>query len=213
MKSSTEKIYFPLFLDISGKNFLVVGSGKVAERKIRTLLRFKANIKVVSSRISKNVKKMAEKGLIVAKEKNYETSDLDGIDFVISATNDSKINRKISLDAKNLKIPVNVVDDPELCDFIMPSIVKRGQMVLAISTSGRLPFLSKKLRMDLEKMVDSDYLKYFLKMAKVREKIKGEIRDKKEKERMLKILSNMDVKEVAKMRLRDLEKVLSKIKG
>ncbi len=212
MKSGTEKNYFPFFLDISNKKFLVVGGGKVAERKIRSLLRFNAKVKVVSPKIGRNLKVMAEKGLICLESKEYETSDLKGIDFVISATNDGNLNRKISEDAEKKGIIANVVDDPSLCSFVMPSIVKKGPIVVAISTSGNLPLLSKKLRKDIQKMLNADYLRYFSRMSKIRRMLKREIQDRKAREKILRNISSLGVKEVARMNIREIKKLVGSMK-
>lgn len=213
MKSDTEKAYFPLFLDISDKKFLVVGGGKVAERKIRALLRLKAKVKAISPKMTKGIKHMAEKGLIEIEEKPYESGELEGYDFVISATNDKDVNRRISSDARKMGILANVVDDPELCNFIMPSIVKKGPIIVAISTSGKIPLLSKKLRKDLEKMIDDDYLKYVSKIGKIRKELLDTVKDRKMREKMLRIISTYSVKQLANMKAKEIKEIVSGIRG
>lgn len=209
MKSSTETTYFPLFLDISKKRVLVVGGGRVAERKVRTLLKFKAKIKVISPEVTKGLERIKDKGLIELERKNYEENDLLGVDLVISATNNRMLNKKVSSDAKKMGIYANIVDDPELCDFIMPSIVKRGPLILAISTSGKAPLFSKKLRKDLEKMISKEYVKYLSKILRLRREIQKKVKEKKLRERMLKAILNFDIKDLALIRMSEIKKIAS----
>lgn len=209
MKSSTETTYFPLFLDISKKRVLVVGGGRVAERKVRTLLKFKAKIKVISPEVTKGLERIKDKDLIELERKNYEENDLLGVDFVISATNNRMLNKKVSSDAKKMGVYANIVDDPELCDFIMPSIVKRGPLILAISTSGKAPLFSKKLRKDLEKMISKEYIKYLSKILRLRREIQKKVKEKKLRERMLKAILNFDIKDLALIRMSEIKKIAS----
>jgi siroheme synthase-like protein len=209
LKSSTETTYFPLFLDISKKRVLVVGGGRVAERKVRTLLKFKAKIKVISPEVTKGLERIKDKDLIELERKNYEENDLLGVDLVISATNNRTLNKKVSSDAKKMGIYANIVDDPELCDFIMPSIVKRGPLILAISTSGKAPLFSKKLRKDLEKMISKEYIKYLSKILRLRREIQKKVKEKKLRERMLKAILNFDIKDLALIRMSEIKKIAS----
>jgi len=209
LKSSTETTYFPLFLDISKKRVLVVGGGRVAERKVRTLLKFKAKIKVISPEVTKGLERIKDKDLIELERKNYEENDLLGVDFVISATNNRMLNKKVSSDAKKMGVYANIVDDPELCDFIMPSIVKRGPLILAISTSGKAPLFSKKLRKDLEKMISKEYIKYLSKILRLRREIQKKVKEKKLRERMLKAILNFDIKDLALIRMSEIKKIAS----
>ncbi|MCX7857210.1 MAG: bifunctional precorrin-2 dehydrogenase/sirohydrochlorin ferrochelatase [Deltaproteobacteria bacterium] len=208
MKLDTKNKYFPFFLDISGKKFLIVGGGRVAERKVRTLLRFKANIQIVSPKLTKKIEALAQKGLIEVKKKEYDPQDLNHIDFVISATNDKDLNRKVSSDAKSLRILVNVVDAPEQCDFIVPSVVKRGPIVVAISTSGNFPLLSKKLRKDLEKIISLDYEKYVVKVGNLRREVIEKVEDKKTRRKILKLISDLEVKELATKDIQEIRRMI-----
>jgi siroheme synthase-like protein len=128
---------------------------------------------------------------------------------VISATNNRTLNKKVSSDAKKMGIYANIVDDPELCDFIMPSIVKRGPLILAISTSGKAPLFSKKLRKDLEKMISKEYIKYLSKILRLRREIQKKVKEKKLRERMLKAILNFDIKDLALIRMSEIKKIAS----
>lgn len=125
----------------------------MAERKVQSLLKFNATVQVAAPRMSSGIKKLAAQRRIQLINRNFRAGDIRGSIVVIGATDDREINRKISLLAKKQNILVNIVDDPELCSFIVPSIIKRGPLVVAISTSGRAPALAKALRLKLEKVI------------------------------------------------------------
>ena len=138
--------YYPICLDIKDKLCVVVGGGNVATRKIKTLLKCGANVKVVSQDLSNVLKGIIKKRLIQYRKGNYRKSDLKGSFLTIGATNNSKINKKISKDTKNMKILVNIVDNPKLSNFTVPSVFKRGNLMVSISTDGVSPALSKAIR-------------------------------------------------------------------
>jgi len=200
--SGTDTGYYPLLMDISGKNCLVVGGGAVAERKVRMLLRFNAAVKLVSPRITKALLGLEARGRLAVERREYRESDLNGTTLVFAATNLEKVNVRIKADAGKRGIPVNVVDNPRLCDFIVPSIVKKGPIVIAISTSGTLPSLSKKLRMLIAEHVTDDYVRYVGIVGKVRKLLIETEKDSEKRKRILGELAKMDVKEVNRMGFR-----------
>jgi precorrin-2 dehydrogenase/sirohydrochlorin ferrochelatase len=151
--------YYPVNLDIQNKNCLVIGGGGVAERKIKTLIKCGALVTAVSIKASDSVKTFAKLHKINLKIKKYETSDLTNMFLVIGATNNNRINSEISKDAKKLKVICNIADYPKKCDFILPAIVKRGDLVISVSTSGKSPALAKKIRKELEKSFGEEYAK------------------------------------------------------
>jgi siroheme synthase-like protein len=194
-------VYYPIFLDISKKSCLVVGGGNVAERKVSILLKFKANIKVVSPRISKPLQKLVEKGRIHVSQKEYDASDLNGVALVFAATDVESVNQSIRRDASERNIPVNVVDNPALCDFIVPSIVKKDPILIAISTSGTLPFLSKKLRKDIAEKITNDYVRYAGIVGRFRKLLIARIEDKKLRQNIMKEIAKIDIGEINRMGL------------
>lgn len=167
--------YYPILIPLKDKLCLVAGGGEVAERKIKTLLKFGAKIKVVSPVITSTLKKLAQKKKIVWKKKNFSISDLTNADVVFGTTSDRKTNELISKEAKNRKILANIVDNEKLCTFICPSIVKRGPLTISIATAGKLPALSKKIRIELEKKYGKEYEKICERLEKVRSDIKKNI--------------------------------------
>lgn len=196
MKSGTDTPYYPLLLDISKKPCLVVGGGPVAERKVRMLLKFGARVLLVSPKVKKGLLDLAEKGSITVAEREYRENDLEGACLVFAATDAEEINRRIKAEAGARNIPVNVVDNPLLCDFIVPSIVKKGPIIVAISTSGGLPSLSKKLRQSIAKEITHDYIKYARILAKVRKLLIDTEPDKRRRKVLLNELAKIDMEEV-----------------
>jgi len=150
-------MYLPININLTNKTCLVVGAGNVALKKIELLLLFGAKIKVVAPIAAEKVRLLAKKNKITLISRNFKPADLKNIHLLISATSNRALNKKISvLSAKN-NIPANIVDDPGLCSFIMPAVIKRGDLVISISTSGKAPAFSKALRAALEKIITPDF--------------------------------------------------------
>ena len=143
--------YFPVFLDIMGKKVLVVGGGKVAQRKIEMLLSFGSDICIVSKELTALLQRKVEDGTIRLLGEEFHEDDLAGMSLVIAATDDQALNRRVSLKARERGLMVNAVDQPSDCDFIVPSMVRRGDLLIAISTSGKSPALAKRIRQRLER--------------------------------------------------------------
>lgn len=144
---------FPLFIDLSEKKCVVIGGGKVAERKTQTLLDFTSRVTVISPNITEKIKKLeSESRLTVIKEK-YSKEYLEGAFLVIAATDDRGINEKVAFEAGMQNIFVNVADCPQKCTFVFPSVVKRDELVIGISTSGGFPAISKGIREKIDKIL------------------------------------------------------------
>jgi uroporphyrin-III C-methyltransferase/precorrin-2 dehydrogenase/sirohydrochlorin ferrochelatase len=149
--------YLPIFLKIEDRPCLVVGGGKVAARKIALLARAGAHIKVVSSELCSNVKTLVEQDNVTCVERPFREEDMDGVVLVIAATDDEAVNRTVSELAHQHRIPVNVVNAPGLGNFIMPSIVDRSPVQVAVSTGGASPVLARLLRARLESFIPAAY--------------------------------------------------------
>lgn len=145
------KKYYPIYLDITNKKVLVVGGGPVAERKIKTLLGFGGKVVAVAPNFTSGLCRLASRVKLV--RRRYIKSDLQGIELVIAATDDQAVNKAVTQDARQHKVLVNVVDQPKLCSYILPSVIKRGPLVISISTSGEAPGYAKELRLRLEKII------------------------------------------------------------
>lgn len=146
--------YYPVFLDIAGKRCVVVGGGQVALRKVKTLLEYGAKVEVISPELCPELAAITE---ISVRHRQYQPGDLKGAFLAIVATNNHEINHRIAGEARSQGVLVNVVDDAEYCDFILPSLVRRGDMTIAVSTAGRSPALARKLRTRLEQDFGGEY--------------------------------------------------------
>ena len=170
--------YFPFFLQLDQLPCLIVGGGSVAERKLDLLVKAKADITVISLEFSDYIRDLAKTHNIRCVKKEYSNKILEEnkYNFVISATNDVSLNERVAKDCKKYNIIVNVVDQPEICDFIFPSILERGDITVAVSTGGASPVLARVLRTKLETMVPGSYGKLAeivsANRIKVREKMK-----------------------------------------
>ena len=163
--------YYPVNLDVRNRNCLVVGGGAVAARKVMTLLKCGARVTVVSPDICRDLDKLARDGAIILKTRGYRRSDMDHMFLVIGATDDKDLNRQIFKDAEALGTLCNIADQPEACSFILPSVVHQGDLLIAISTSGKSPAFAKQLRKDLEKTFGKEYAEFLQLMGAVREKL------------------------------------------
>jgi precorrin-2 dehydrogenase/sirohydrochlorin ferrochelatase len=158
-------------LDIQDKNCLVVGGGGVGSRKVQTLLKCGAIVTVVSPEISDRLRVLAESERLTLKPRPYRSEDIEGMFLVIGASDDETLNRQISSDAERRNTLCNIADRPEKCNFILPSIVRRDDLVITISTSGRSPALAKKLRKKLERQFGPEYGEFLKLMGAIRSKL------------------------------------------
>jgi len=166
--------YYPVYLDIQNRNCLVVGGGAVGTRKVMTLLNCGAMVTVVSPDISEQLLELTDTGSIILKKRPYQASDIDNMFLVIGATDNEVLNQQIHRDAERLNKLCNIADRPEACNFILPSIVNRGDLMIAISTSGKSPAFAKKLRKDLEKEFGNEYAEFLTLMGEIRKKLLAE---------------------------------------
>lgn len=190
---SKRKTYYPVFLELEGKDVLVVGGGQVARRKVETLLEYGASVKTVSKGLSSSLQKQVEEGRICYLGPEFEPKCLDGIFLVIAATDDRDLNHQISEEARRRGILVNAVDQPQDCNIIMPSIVRRGDLMIAISTSGRSPALAKKIREDLEVQYGQEYEIFLSLMGRMREVIFSRGLPQSENSRIFREAVNSDI--------------------
>jgi precorrin-2 dehydrogenase/sirohydrochlorin ferrochelatase len=166
--------YYPVQLDIRSRRCLVVGGGGVGTRKVETLLSCGARVEVVSLEATDTLRRLAERGLITLRERAYTAADLRGVLLVIGATDDEDLNRRISADAAAAHILCNIADRPEKCNFILPAVVQRGDLVLTVSTSGKSPALAKKLRQELERQFGEEYALLLKLMGAIRRRLLAE---------------------------------------
>ena len=149
--------HLPIFINIRKKPCIVIGGGDIALRKINLLLKAQAMIDCLSPSFSRDIKNLSKDGHITLINKSFDQTDIKDYSIIIAATDDSSVNSSISAIAQVKKIPVNVVDSPELSSFIMPSIVDRSPLIIAVSSSGKAPVLSRIIRAKLETVIPSAY--------------------------------------------------------
>jgi precorrin-2 dehydrogenase / sirohydrochlorin ferrochelatase len=163
--------YYPLCLDISGKRCVVIGGGNVAERKVERLLACGARVEVVGKALTPALAAWKGEGRISHREADFEEAHLSGAFLVIGATDDETVNGRIAKDARARGIPVNIVDDPARCDFILPSVVERGDLLISVSTGGKSPALARKVREELEEAYGAEYAVLLEILGELREKV------------------------------------------
>lgn len=146
----------------------MIGAGRVAERKVARLLECGARVSVIAPLATPRLEALAEKKKITFKKRCFNLRDLNGAYLVISAASDRRINSTVSSYCRRKGVLINVVDSPGECNFILPSVLKRGNLAIAISTDGISPALSKKIRQDLERRFGAEYAKLLRIMAKLR---------------------------------------------
>ena len=149
----------------------MVGGGSVGTRKVGSLLACGAAVTVVGLEISEKLSVLAGKNNLIIESRSYRPSDLDGMFLVIGATDNRDLNRRIGRDAGRRGMLCNIVDQPESCSFILPAVVRRGDLTISISTSGRSPALSKKLRKALEKQFGEEYADFLHLMGAIRHQL------------------------------------------
>lgn len=181
---------YPVFLKLHEKKCLVVGGGRVAERKVRNLLRCGANVYVVSPVLNAGLRELLDQGKIIYRQGIYQTADLDGALLVISATDNEEVNNIVAIDCANRNILVNVVDDPPRCNFYVPSVVHRGALQLAISTGGKSPHLAKTLRKSLERDFGPQYAEFVDFLGNIREKVLDRVEDPSRRKQILENLTD-----------------------
>ena len=160
--------YYPVYLDLQGRLAVIVGGGSVAERKAITLLRYGADVLLISPEVTPALDALVAEGLIDHECRGYVRGDLAGAFLVVCATDSGEINRAVYQEAEGLGCLVNVVDVPDLCNFIVPSIVQRGTLQFAISTGGAAPAVAKRIRKDIEKQFGPEWESYIRLMGQVR---------------------------------------------
>jgi siroheme synthase-like protein len=149
--------YYPIYLDIEDRNVLIIGGGNVCARKAETMMKYGARVTVVSPDFTNEIEAWAREGVLQIRRKRYESSDLDGAHIVIASTDDQAVNETIAADCRARRIPVNVVDVTPLCEFIVPAIIEKGSVQIAISTGGKSPALARTLKEDLQRMIGPEY--------------------------------------------------------
>ena len=188
---------FPMFMKLEGRQCLVVGAGKVGEPKIAGMLETGARIRVVALDASPAIREWARSGKIELELRAFTNDDLHGAFLVVVATGSRTLNERIYHEAQRLGILCNVVDVPDLCDFFYPSIVRRGDLQIAVSTSGKSPSLAQKIRQQLEKQFGPGYAAWVAELGETRKLILASDLDKERKLDLLHSLASREAFEAA----------------
>lgn len=167
--------YYPVFLDIAGKPVVVIGGGNIALGKVEGLLDAGAAVTVVSPELLPRLRELVDEGQVAHVNREYESGDLEGFTLAFVATDDRSTNAAVTQEGRERRVMVNAVDDPPNCDFIMPGIVRRGDLIVAISTSGGSPAMARKFREQLEAFLTEEDSQ-LLDLATV---VRQEFRDRK----------------------------------
>jgi len=207
--------YYPVQLDIRGRNCLVVGGGVVGTRKVETLLTCGAQVTVVSPAATEPLRGLAAEGAITLSLRDYATEDLSGKFLVIGATDDEALNRRISADAEGRQILCNIADRPEVCSFILPAILQRGDLTITVSTSGKSPAFAKKLRGSLAAQYGPEYAAFLDLMGAIRQRLLTQAHAPEAHKPLFEALIDSDLPALIRANQRDainvlLEKVLGK---
>lgn len=163
--------FYPILVDLQGKKALVVGGGKVAQRKIETLLEHGATVQVVAKELTASLEELRRAGRIEFLGEEFSETFVDGVFVVFAATDDASLNRRVSRTAQQRSLLVNAVDQPADCNFIVPSVLSRGDLLIAVSTSGKSPAFARKVRVELERSFGEEYGLFLNLMGNLRKEI------------------------------------------
>lgn len=178
--------YFPITLNLFGKQCVVIGGGAVAERKIRTLLAYSAKVKVISPQLNQGLASLVKDGVIQYEAKEYRRGDLAKAFLVVGASDEPEVNYQIGEEAKAEGLLVNLADNPEMSSFFVLSVVRRGDLQIGISTEGKFPSLAKKIREELEAQFGPEYEDYLSLLGEIRERIRKRVVCPEERKKLLK---------------------------
>ena len=176
--------YYPIQLNLKGKQVIIIGGGKIAERKLTGLLDTGAQITIVSPEITDRIREYCQSRKAIWKQKSFSRDDLEKKFLIIAATNDPETNNAVKQFVSTHQLLL-MVDDPEESDFILPSVMKRGRLTLTVSTSGASPILTKKIKQNLAHQYGPEYQEYVDFLYQCRKWILDEVEDAKTKQQLL----------------------------
>lgn len=175
-------VLYPINLHLTGCPVLVVGGGQVAERKINTLVAAQATVTIISPELTPGLQVLAKSGALRWRQRTYESGDIDTFSLVFCATNRREVNQNVAREARERGKLVNVADGPEEGNFSLPAQVRRGDLLLTVSTGGQSPALVRKLRRELEARYGPEYEELILLLGRIREEMKEHFATSRERE-------------------------------
>ena len=149
--------YYPIYLELRGRRCLVIGGGTIAERKVHGLLAVEAAVTVISPQLTALLADWSRHGAIQHIARSYQEGDIRGYHLVFVATDDGTVNATVAREGRRREIWVNAADDPAYCDFILPAVVQRGALSVAVATGGTSPALTRAIREELQEYFTEDY--------------------------------------------------------
>jgi precorrin-2 dehydrogenase/sirohydrochlorin ferrochelatase len=168
--------YFPAFLDLRGRRCLVVGGGEIGERKTHALLDCGARVTIVSPSVTQRLAALAASGRLVHRARPFRRSDPRGCALAVAATGDPRVDRVVAAAARRWRALVNVVDRPQHCDFIVPAVLRRGELQIAVSTGGRSPAIAREIRRRLERFFGPEYGELISRAGEARNRARAKAR-------------------------------------
>ncbi|MGI6435191.1 MAG: precorrin-2 dehydrogenase/sirohydrochlorin ferrochelatase family protein [Syntrophomonadaceae bacterium] len=201
---------FPIFLNLQDKTCLLIGGGVVAERKIATLLEYGTRVRIVSKAITAQIEQWHRENRVEIALRDFCEEDLEGVFLVFAATNDSDVNRKVSQCCREKEILVNVVEHPEQGDFFVPSILRRDDLTVAISTAGKSPAFARRLRRELEAIITPAYGEFVDLLGEVRRCLQEQVPDIRRRKQILESLVYSDILDL--IQVGDKDKAKEKIR-
>ena len=164
---------YPLIVDLTGRRCVVIGGGSVAERKVEGLLAARAAVTVVSPKLSEGLEARVARREIEVERRRYQRGDLAGASLAFVATGDTRLAAAIAREGRSQGVWVNAADDPEHCDFFLPSVLRRGPLLVAVATGGGSPALARAVREEIERWLPDDYAELAETVAEVRRELRA----------------------------------------
>ncbi|MEG1362719.1 MAG: bifunctional precorrin-2 dehydrogenase/sirohydrochlorin ferrochelatase [Lachnospiraceae bacterium] len=207
--------YFPLYVELNGKKCAVIGGGAVAFRKVRTLMDYGAFVEITAPRLEPELERFVEenKGNISVNRREYKDQDLNGAFLVIAATNDEVVNRQIGISCHERKIAVNVVDDQKTCDFFFPALIKRGEVVVGISTGGKSPTLSRQLKEQIDEVLPEHLGEVAEDMIEYRDYVSSKVKSRKNRKLVFEKMLESAYARQGKLDLNGVNKIIEEFGG
>lgn len=194
---------YPINIKLDQKLCLVVGGGQVAERKIQALLKAEAIVTVISPMITPAIELLRADGLIKWEQRTYSVGDARGYFLVISATDNEEANQVVTKDCNDLNILLNVVDDPDKCNFFVPAVVNQGSLCISVSTQGKSPLLARVIREQLEQHFGPEYAEFIDLLGELRPRIKQQVDDVKQRREIFAELIESDILDLLRQERKD----------
>jgi precorrin-2 dehydrogenase/sirohydrochlorin ferrochelatase len=206
--------YYPVNLDVRNRECLVVGGGSVGERKVKTLLECGALVTVVTLLATESLQALASGGSIKFEKREYKPSDMEGKFLVIGATDNEAVNEEVSKDAAERGLLCNIADRPVACNFVLPAIVRQGDLLIAISTSNRSPAVARRIRETLEKQFGPEYTVLLTLMGAIRQKLLAQGKSPEAHKKMFeRLLDEGLLEKVRENRIREIDGMLKEVLG